>query len=243
MMKTNVQTALEIARCFLGEEHPRNPNELCSALGITVINNRQLNNEGYLICSDGQKLIFVSSGVTNLHRRNFVVAHELGHFLMHHDKLYCCTDISLSRSFKTNTHVQEGEANQFASEFLLPQAELKPMIPKQSLTMTDIQTIASHFDVSITHAAMKAVQNSNTEDEILLCYDGDKLKWYEANGSNLYSRIPQKCPITLYKNRKKSSVSGVWDGLYEGGVRQEVFHTYRNNYLVLLSGKRKSYDW
>lgn len=229
--------AIEFARNFIGESACYNPFSLCRQFDIPVITHRELNKDGYLICSDGQKLIFVSSKVQNKHRQKFVVAHEVGHFLMHQNQMYGCSNVSLSSNAKVNTPSQERDANAFATEFLAPINELRSLIPNNSLRLSDISVIADFFDISMSHAAIKCIQNSKAENETLLCYNGDRLQWYVTKGSyNFRNRIPTRCPINVGNITKAAYVKGVWDNLFEGSVYQEVFHPYGNQSLVLLSG-------
>lgn len=217
----------------------RDPYSLCNTFGIEVIKNRPINKDGYLVCDRGCKLIFVSSNITNRHRKRFVISHELGHFLLHREKLYCCTNISEIGIAKINNNSQENEANYFASEYLLPQEQLSRMLPYELIRFSDIFKIATHFDVSVTMAAMKAIRLSNAEDEILLCYKSQKLKWFSSGDTSLYYKaLPQKCPIDLTKAPLEVDIAGVWDTLYEGIVHQEIFRPFGDQRLVLLSGIR-----
>ena len=118
-----------------------------------MMSDKPLHKDGYLVCCDGRKLIFINSLIQNLHRRKFIVSHEIGHFLLHRDSLYCCDNILEIGTSSINTSRQEYEANKFASEYLMPQDELIPLIPSKSLRFLDISKIANYFDVSMTSAA------------------------------------------------------------------------------------------
>lgn len=237
MSNIDIQKALEFVHLLSAPSS--NPYDLCNIFGIEVIEYRPINKDGYLICDRGCKLIFVSSNITNKHRKKFVISHELGHFLLHREKLYCCTNISEIGISQINNTAQENEANYFASEYLLPQEQLLKMLPQGSICFSDICRIAAHFDVSVTMAAIKATRHSNSGSEILLCYKGQQLKWFSSGDSSLrYKMLPQECPIDLTKARLEIDVSGVWHTLYEGIVHQEIFCPFGDQRLVLLSGTR-----
>ncbi len=57
---------------------------------------------------------------------------------MHQNCMYGCTNVSLASSLRMNTPIQEKEANDFATELLLPEEELATLIPNRSLTFSDI---------------------------------------------------------------------------------------------------------
>lgn len=121
MNNTAFQEALTFAQQV---SNPHSPYGLCRVLGIEIISDKPMHKDGYLVCRDGCKLIFVNSLIHNPHRRKFIVSHEIGHFLLHRDNLYCCDNILEIGTSSINTSRQEYEANRFASEYLMPQEEL-----------------------------------------------------------------------------------------------------------------------
>lgn len=220
---------------------PISPLDVCKEFGIRVVLDKPLNKDGYLVCAGGQKLIFVSSKITNEHRQSFIAAHEIGHFLLHSGQLYGCSNISETKALIINSCDQESEANAFASELLLPKESLLEFIPSRRLCFDDIRKIATFFNTSITFSALKSVQCSKTEEEILLCYDGQRLKWYSlANNAVRRSQIPSQCPLpNVMQKNTPEDISGVWDDLFSGRVHQEFFHPYGTQTLILLSGSRR----
>lgn len=228
---------IEFARSIV--PYSRDPYELGRELGVDIILSKPMHKDGYLVCENGCKLIFVSSSVHNAHRRKFIIAHEIGHFLLHRNHLFCCANISEMGSSRINSSRQEQEANDFASEYLLPALQLTQFLPKDVLHFSIISKIADYFDVSMTFAAIKAVQLSNTESEILLCYEGNNLKWFSSCDYSLHrENIPVKCPINLLTTQTIADISGAWDTLYEGSVHQEIFRPVPTQSLILLSGNR-----
>ena len=189
MSNMSVSEALSfVNQIFLNK--PISPLDVCNEFGIRVVLDKPLNKDGYLVCAGGQKLIFVSSRITNEHRQSFITAHEIGHYLLHSGQLYGCSNISEAKALIINSRDQESEANAFASELLLPKESLLKYIPSRRLCFDDIRKIATFFNTSITFSALKSVQCSKTEEEILLCYDGQRLKWYSlANNAVRRSQV------------------------------------------------------
>lgn len=234
---TRIELAIDFVYQIVGKISSIDPYFLCEVFGISVIDNYPLEKDGYLICSDGLKLIFVSNEISNRHRKRFVIAHEIGHFLMHREQMYCCSEISVNQPQRINTPIQEQQANEFASEILLPTNDFISRLPAGHISFALIREMANLYDVSVTMTAMKAVKNSNTEEEILLCYENNRLKWYATGNREIHpSQVPTRCPVELDVNSNYPSVIGCWDDLYVGAVAQEVFHPFGNQYLVLLAG-------
>jgi Predicted Zn peptidase len=83
---------------------------------------------GALTCgNNGQRYIMVNQGIDNPGRRNFTIAHELGHHFLEHqlhsNSFYCCDD-EIAEESQAITPM-ECEANYFADCFLMPEAKVK----------------------------------------------------------------------------------------------------------------------
>lgn len=212
---------------------------VCDVLGIRVIDSYPLEKEGYLICMNGIKKILVSSKIKNKHKRKFILGHEVGHFMMHGKNLYSCECITEGAELTSNSSKQEAEANNFASELLLSSDMLREELPITHLNFSIIKDIASKHDISVTMTAIKAVQNSKTCDEMLICYENNELKWFTAGIPEIKrNQIPNICPAQGFEVGRKMAVNGYWDGLYEGTVYQELFSPCENQILVLLAGNQ-----
>lgn len=77
---------------------------------------------------NGQKYIMVNANIDNIGRKNFTIAHELGHYFLKHKLMenynYCSIN-DISEEGQHNDPI-EREANYFASCFLMPEAKIKP---------------------------------------------------------------------------------------------------------------------
>jgi Zn-dependent peptidase ImmA (M78 family) len=80
------------------------------------------NTMGVLLARGDQKAILVNNNIANQGRKNFTIAHELGHYALEHYKQaeeFSC-DESVIKEEGEAVNDQEKEANYFASCFLLP---------------------------------------------------------------------------------------------------------------------------
>ena len=76
-------------------------------------------------------------------RRRFTVAHELGHFFLHHDQN---SDLKYLDLRSTRSTPEESQANQFAAELLMPEAQLREEYDK--LMFPTVEALANKFYVS-----------------------------------------------------------------------------------------------
>jgi len=123
---------------------PINPLEAATVLGIEVAFIPFSSNLlGMLVCGDSPEAGRPSHPVILLNRTleqqparmRFTLAHELGHFCLHSPMLH--------RYWGKQSGSEEREANQFASEFLMPYRELIQVVHRMPL-----QDLAVHFGVS-----------------------------------------------------------------------------------------------
>lgn len=117
-----------------------------------------INFDGALRRQNGKALIVINSSILYPGRKNFTIAHELGHFEIkgHDEPEYRC-------SFK-NIHVfksekeYEYEANRFAAELLMPEEKIQEIMKRNPFNLETVKLISENFATSITSAALRAAK-------------------------------------------------------------------------------------
>ncbi|GAA4834259.1 XRE family transcriptional regulator [Actinomycetospora corticicola] len=72
--------------------------------------------DAYSFGSFGRPVVVLNPAKRDYYRQRFDVAHELGHLIMHSDA-------------EPGSKIAESQANRFASEFLMPESSIKPLLP------------------------------------------------------------------------------------------------------------------
>lgn len=109
----------------------------------------------------GKKIssIYINSEIQYEGRRRFALAHELGHLLMHKDSPIHDDNISLNWFNNTEKQLKKGmqeyEANQFASEYLMPTALFLNEVNGKVFSPELIRKLANRFNASLTAVAFK----------------------------------------------------------------------------------------
>ena len=76
--------------------------------------------------NNGQPYIMINTVFENEGRRNFTIAHELGHYFLCHDlKCEQCYDADIYEEGIIENPIEQ-EANLFASYLLMPESKIKP---------------------------------------------------------------------------------------------------------------------
>lgn len=163
-------------------EYPVNLQSICDKLNIYFQEDKL--NKGEEGCSfkNGNKYgILVNSDIQNTERKKFTIAHEIGHIQLHHlkdiKKISCYSeDIE---NYKTNKS-KETEANKFASELILPSAEIIKLIKKNNIDFNLIKKASDFYGSSFTAAAVK-IANLSDLPCILVMSKDKKVEWSIAS--------------------------------------------------------------
>lgn len=107
---------------------------------------------GMLYIDNDSKFILVNER-DNPRRKNFTIAHELGHYYLHYDK---DSKSEVFVSFRGDSNPTETEANRFAAELLLPDDKVKMEYGSAIFPM--VSYLADKFNVSEQAMGIKLEQ-------------------------------------------------------------------------------------
>ncbi|MFN8650572.1 MAG: ImmA/IrrE family metallo-endopeptidase [Gemmatimonadales bacterium] len=143
---------------------------------------QELPEEIYGACSyrNGRFVIAVSTRCPTTGHRRFTAGHELGHYHMpgHVQVMFGGAQewvVSKGGHFQPNADPVEREADFFASELLMPEPLLKPLIRgRPGLAL--VKSVAGKCEVSLTAAAITVARLSGDPIAVLVSRDG-VLEW------------------------------------------------------------------
>ncbi len=136
--------------------------------------------EGEIITVKGKSIITINSQIEYETKKRFAAAHELGHFEMHKDlyPIISDTDEDLMSWFHGGPH--EMEANEFASEFLMPSSVFYKECERKVFGPALIDYLSKRFQVSKTAAILKFVKAGNHPVCVVFCKN-NKMKWFKPS--------------------------------------------------------------
>jgi len=151
----------ECARKLLFElnivEVPIQPREIARQLGIWVWE-REIEGgyDGYLMRVGNTFGIMVNSAIKSEARKNFTIAHELGHYEFdRHKKFQRAWLIKESESFCENKQ-EELQANRFAVELLMPREKfIADMNRQEAVGLFAIDALVNRYCTSLTSTAIR----------------------------------------------------------------------------------------
>ncbi len=184
----------QAARKLMFECGIENPTEfpledIVFGRGAILIETPLKNSEGRIVFGGSKALITINSNISYAYKKRFIIAHELGHFEMHrHLAIRPDLDIS-SEYFKEGVH--EREANEFASELLMPEHLFMKECSGKKFSPNLLRSLAERFQTSLTSVAFKYFE----EGELPYCL------FYSQNNKVLYWKKPEDYPHFVNNRR------------------------------------------
>lgn len=159
-MTPNELRSIQAARNTLAQYYISDPKDLDlkDILGCEKIlyKESKLNScQGNLIRFNNRGIINISSSITHSYKKRFVLAHELGHWFMHRDKvLFTCTNENMN-DWTLNNPIIEIEANAFAGELILPENILKLYFKTPVPDVAIFREISHTYQISLSALSIK----------------------------------------------------------------------------------------
>lgn len=175
------------ARALLAELgwKPGAIREMAAALKLDLREVEADGFDGALIRARGMPLgaIAVRASIREAGRKNFTIAHEIGHFVLpgHEHASIACTaadvgewaDPSAGRAF-------EREANEFAAEILMPAASVKAAVKGWTPSLDAMEKIVHEFGVSLSAAAWRYCEVSEERCAVVWSTEG-MVRWVKRS--------------------------------------------------------------
>lgn len=136
--------------------------------------------EGEIVTHNGKSIITINSNITFETKKRFAASHELGHFELHRNlqPVFADTEEDMMSWYQGGSH--EMEANEFASEFLMPSEVFHKECERKKFGPEVIEHLANRFKVSKTAAILKFLKAGNHPVCIVYC-KANQMKWFKAS--------------------------------------------------------------
>ncbi|WP_298350625.1 ImmA/IrrE family metallo-endopeptidase [uncultured Dokdonia sp.] len=130
-------------------------NEIAFASNAYVKESNLEGSDGRILMNGNNAIITIDSKVGFESRKKFILAHEIGHLTLHKglSKLFSDTDKTLNEWYANGKH--EIEANQFASELLMPSDLYKLRVKGNGMSLDLVRDTAEYFGTSQTATLLK----------------------------------------------------------------------------------------
>jgi IrrE N-terminal-like domain len=113
-------------------------------------------------------------------RKRFTIAHEIGHFILHRDRQVSCLPSDIARWENADDN-PERQADNFASQLLLPSPDLLQQIGGSSPSFQLIGSLADFFGTTLTATGRKYCEVAPQECAVVWAVDGI-IRWMHPAG-------------------------------------------------------------
>lgn len=165
----------------LGIDDPRDFKLSDIAYGAGVfLNHKPIENcLGRIVFRGKSAIISINSKIKNPSTARYVLAHELGHFFMHKTEFIPHLDSEVTLDYFQNGK-QEKEANDFASELLIPAKSFRDRILGSQPSPRLFKSLSEFYHVSQTSILFKYVDHGNFP-VLLVCSQNGKVKFWKSS--------------------------------------------------------------
>lgn len=111
-----------------------------------------------ILDEDGDKFIIYNKRIKEDGRKNFSIAHELGHYSLHLNiKSIQCSLDSLQDMAPHPKNIEQ-EANLFAITLLMPADDVRKQILDRDLGFSTVKSLAERYETSLTASALRFIE-------------------------------------------------------------------------------------
>jgi Zn-dependent peptidase ImmA (M78 family) len=168
--------------------------------------------QGRLLRRGDGGIITVRRDLPEPGQKRFVIAHELGHFELHHEvnQAFVCTDTAFLYWYQQQPP-EESEANAFAAELLMPQDLFAPKVSAVPVSFNSIGNLADEFRTSLTATAVRYIDLTPHECALVVSENG-AVRWFRRSPRFRFRVHPPATPVhqhscaaDLFANRPPTS--------------------------------------
>jgi Zn-dependent peptidase ImmA (M78 family) len=156
-----------------------------AGLDAMLIEERLDNYDGKIIFGNRKAIIKVNSGIQFIERKRFVIAHEIGHLVMHRnmqlpDDTFSNFNIIAGMESILKTGRQELEANEFAGELLMPEVIFRKECKGKRFSPQLIKLLSQRFKTSLTATVFRYLQ-LDIHPICLVFIENGKVKYWKKS--------------------------------------------------------------
>ncbi len=172
---------------------------LVSGLGATLIETPLNNSDGKIIRGRSKTLIKINSNIPYPEKKRFTIAHEIGHLLLH-NILEIHNENSNTLNWFQNTEdqakrgKQEWEANDFASELLMPEDLFRSECFKKPFNPQLLKNLSHRFKTGITSVIFRYLKLNLHPVLVVFIHNGKVKYWLRSTDFQYYIKNITKLP-------------------------------------------------
>ncbi len=175
-----------LENCGLDEITDLEMNLFVSGIDSMIIEEELTNCDGKIIFGNNKSVIKVNSKIQFEQRKRFVIAHEIGHLIMHRnmqlpDDTFSIFNIIAGMEKALKNGSQELEANEFASELLMPEKIFLREATGKKFSPQLIKQLSERFKTSLTATVFRYLHFNQLHPICLVFIENGKVKYWKKS--------------------------------------------------------------
>ena len=190
------------AKELLSKYYISDPSELdirgiANAENLLICEEELSSHDGRIFHDGETGIITINKNIKEEGRKNFTLAHEIGHFFLECEKKYFCK----KEDFLTfsNNKSNEKEANIFASELLMPEEWIKEYVDWKDEGYETLNKASDKFNTTLSSMAIRYAECGKFPIAVILSCEG-KVKWSKANEYFPFRYVPAGQILNTFSN-------------------------------------------
>lgn len=162
--------------------------------------------DGRIIFKGNNTIVTINSDIQYLPKKRFVIAHEFGHLILHNKVLpiFNCDEASFMEWYQASSY--EVQANEFASELLMPTPQFVSEAKKiRVFDFNTIKSLAVYFQTSMTSTLIKFITSGTHPIAAVYSVNG-KVKWQSFSHDFVFKRFKSKKNLALPEGSVASDI-------------------------------------
>lgn len=173
-----------LENCGLDEITDIEMDLFVSGLDAMLIEEELTNCDGKIIFGNSKTVIKTNSRIQFIERKRFVTAHEIGHLIMHRNMqlpvdAFANFNIIAGMEMALKSGRQELEANEFASELLMPEKLFLKEAKGKKFSPLLIKQLSERFRTSLTATVFRYLQFDQLHPLCLVFIENGKVKYWK----------------------------------------------------------------
>ena len=178
--KASLHALQLLDNCGINDPTELSLETIIQGLGVYYCEKPLNNCEGRIVSYKGKTLITLNSKIEIEGKKRYALAHEIGHYKMHREDIPVISDSEENFVDYLKGGPHEHEANEFASEFLMPREIFYKECKGKRISPELIKSLSSRFQTSLTSTILKFVNFGNHEVCVVYCKN-NKMKWWKKS--------------------------------------------------------------
>lgn len=183
---SHIQAKQLLENCGFDEITDLEMDLFVSGLDAMLIEEELVNCDGKIIFGNNKAVIKVNSKIQFPERKRFVISHEIGHLMMHRnmqlpDDTFANFNIIAGMEKALKNGKQELEANEFASELLMPEKLFLKEARGKKFTPLLVKQLSERFKTSLTATIFRYFQFDQLHPLCLIFIENGKVKYWKKS--------------------------------------------------------------